>query len=106
MNTRLSQAGLSLMVILACALLVITPCPGADFYADDQESLEKAIDDAAGSAAAENFINLDRISIGVSAAIIIDAGFGPDRRLTIRPRPGLASRAQIRSINGAVPILD
>jgi hypothetical protein len=85
--------------------VIVAPGSAADFYADDQESLEKAIDDAAGSAEAENFINLDRISIGVSEAVIINAGFGPDRRLTIRPRPGLASRAQIRSINGAASVV-
>jgi len=96
-----TAAGLFFLIILFLA----ASCPAAHFYADDQESLEKAIDDAAGSADLENFINLDRISIGVSDAIIIDAGFGPDRRLTIRPRPGLASRAQIRSINGAVPVV-
>jgi hypothetical protein len=93
---------LSVILIFAIA----PRCPAADFYADDQESLEKAIDDAAGSADTENFINLGRLSIGVTDAIVIDAGFGPDRRLTIRPRPGLASRAQIRSINGAAPVVN
>ena len=92
-----------LSVVLIIATLI--PCPAADFYADDEDSLEKAIDDAAGSADAENFINLDRISIGVAQAVVINAGFGPNRRLTIRPRPGLASRAQIRSINGAAGIV-
>jgi hypothetical protein len=100
-----SQTGLAAIFCILALLLAAAPCPAEDFYADDQESLEKAIDDAAGSADAENVINLDRISIGVSDAIVIDAGFGPDRRLTIRPRPGLSSRAQLRSINGAAPVV-
>lgn len=99
------QRKLAIAVFILAMLLAVAPCPAADFYADDQDSLEKAIDDAAGSADVENFINLDRISIGVSDAIIIDTGFGPDRHLTIRPRPGLASRAQVRSINGAASIV-
>ena len=99
------QRGLAIFLFTFAMLAFAAPCFAADFYANDQDSLEKAIDDAAGSAAVDNFINLDRISIGVTDAIIIDAGFGPDRRLTMRPRPGLASRAQIRSINGAVSIL-
>ena len=94
-------AGLCILALLFAA----ASCPAEDFYADDQDSLKKAIDDAAGSADVENFINLDRISINLTDTVVIDTGFGPERRLTIRPRPGLSSRAQLRSINAAATIV-
>jgi hypothetical protein len=104
MNT-LSVKGLSWI----CALFIIVGrCPAEEFYANDEDTLAQAIADAAASGDAENFINLDRASIGVSEAVVINGGFGPARRLTIRPRPGLSQRprTQIRSINGAAPIVE
>src|SRR5690349_14902181 len=95
------------LAIGVCALLVAA-AHAAEFYADDEESLAKAIGDAADSAAAENYINLDRASIETTGAVIINGRFGPTHRLTVRPRPGLSTRprTQIRASGVAVPIVD
>jgi hypothetical protein len=106
MNTFLSEWRRTIPVGLGW-LLAIAPCPAEDFYADDEDSLAQAIADAAASGDAENFINFDRASVNVTDAVVINGGFGPGHRLTIRPRPGLSTRprTQIRSINSAAPIV-
>ena len=96
-------AGLCVLAVLLFAL----PCSAEDFYADDQDSLVQAITDAAASGDEENFVNFDRASINLTEAVVINGGFGPGHRLTIRPRPGLSTRTrtQLRSGNGAAPIV-
>lgn len=65
-------------------------------------TLQEAIGEAAASADVENFIYIDELHILTSSHEIID-DFSADRKLTIRPRPGLR-RAVIASTDGWHPI--
>lgn len=91
---------ISVALLSALFSLLVYPARAAEFdvpavYA----TIQAAVDAAAASHDVLNNVNLTAPMINTFGAIDVGLAFGPTRRLTIRPKPGLA-RATIASKNG------
>jgi hypothetical protein len=92
-------------LVAVAGLAVWTPARAAQFTVPSlaTPTLQEAVDDAALSADRLNTIFVADPVVFTHAEVLIDASFGTDRRLTIRPAAG-RRRAFIASRNGAQPI--